>query len=202
MRYFRRQATCSCASVATRRRQHLGCCASLLLLLCFTLAIAGTLWEEERQRLTIGMRLFPAVLAADLNLSQRRDADGQLQVLILHDGQHEAAAQVQRALQALASVQQHPLEVQIVTLEQLSEYPQRPIAAIFVAAPIAQRGLYPRLLSDYSTLTFSPFDGDVERGAVAGIRITDRILPLVNLEQAEQAAIAFKPFFLRVAATR
>ena len=51
----------------------------------------------------------------------------------------------------------------------------------------------------FRTLVFSPFAGDVEAGAVAGIYVADRILPFINLRQAQRAGIRFKPFFLKVA---
>lgn len=50
-------------------------------------------------------------------------------------------------------------------------------------------------------IIFSPFQGDVERGASGGILISDRILPYLNLETMHLSDIRIKPFFLRIAET-
>ncbi len=78
-------------------------------------------------------------------------------------------------------------------------YGRPPLGGIFVAS-LDVGGKRLRLWSErHRTLVFSPFAGDVEAGAVAGIHVADRILPFVNLPQAHRAEVRFKPFFLDVA---
>ena len=48
-------------------------------------------------------------------------------------------------------------------------------------------------------LLFSPFEGDVERGVTAGFRVTDKVLPMVNMASLKLSNIYLKAFFLRVA---
>lgn len=173
----------------------------LLLLLCSLQspgATAGTLWPEERQHLTIGLRLFPACLAADTELAQRVDAEGQLRIIVVHPDDPDTAAEVVTSLQRLGRVRDWPLAVEAITPEELFRLPEQPLAAIFVAAPRFEAELLEEAVRR-KALLFSPFRGDVERGVMAGISVSDRILPYVNLPQAERAGIRFKPFFLRAA---
>jgi hypothetical protein len=161
---------------------------------------ADTLWEEDRQRLNVGLKLFPACLAADQGLAQRADPQGRLRVLVLHPHSLQRAEEVAADLRAVEWAGQSPLEVTAISLEQLADYQDQRLAAIFVAAPGLPDAVIEQGAAAFRTLLFSPFPGDVERGAVAGIQMSDRILPYVNLRQAARAGIVFKPFFLRIAA--
>jgi hypothetical protein len=177
-----------------------------LLLCCLAWPVLGpwanadALWEEDRQRLNVGLKLFPACLAADQGLHKRADEQGRLLVLVLHPDSRRRAEDVAADLRGMGAVKEMPLRVEAVTWEGLAAYRGQPLAAIFVAAPAVPEHLYEQWLQEYRTLVFSPFAGAVEQGAVAGIQITDRILPYVNLRQAVRAGIDFKPFFLRIAA--
>jgi len=43
------------------------------------------------------------------------------------------------------------------------------------------------------------FEGDVERGVATGFRVTDKVLPMVNMTSLKLSNIQLKAFFLRVA---
>ncbi len=159
---------------------------------------AGTLWPEEEQLLTIGVRLFPACLAADLGLANRVDAMGKLQIIVLHADDPDAAGMVTRSLQQLGKVRNWPLELTEMTPREFAKQTGGPIAAIFLATPRMDPALFVEAEKRQAML-FSPFRGDVERGATSGINVTDRILPYVNLPSARRAGVRFKPFFLRAA---
>jgi len=163
-------------------------------------AAAETVWDEDRQRLNIGIKLFPACLAADQALASKLDDKGHLVILVLHTDAPALAAAVAEELRSLEKVQDLPLAIRVITPDQLAAFDGQRIAALFVAAPGVPSELFERVVRGHRALLFSPFAGDVERGAVAGIELSDRILPYINLRQAEAAQIRFKPFFLRVAA--
>lgn len=161
-------------------------------------AMADPLWPEDRMLLSIGLRLFPACLAADTELAGRIDPAGRLRVLVLHPDSPEVAAEVVDELRRIGKVRGIPLQVGTITPGPLFDLPEQSLAAVFVAAPGIDTALFEEAVRR-QTLLFSPFPGDVERGAVAGVRITDQILPHVNLSQAERAGVRFKEFFLRAA---
>lgn len=162
-------------------------------------AFAGPLWQEEAQRLQVGLKVFPAVLGALTALEGRRSSDGSLEVIVVHEGSDETARQAALDLRAIGQVRGLPLSVEVLEATALDKLRAAPLGGIFVASV----GISARRLSAWSerlqTLVFSPFAGDVEAGAVAGIHVTDQILPFVNLKQARRAGVEFKPFLLQVA---
>lgn len=174
-------------------------CCLLLLLIWLCPAWAASLWEEEQQRLRVGLHLFPAVLGAQEDLSAQRNAEGVLEIVVVHKTSEQAAKQAVRALKELGQVQEIALALTILPVEQLPATHDRSLAAIFIASSRLEPALLRRLSEQHQVLVFSPFEGDVAAGAVAGLHVTDRILPAINLKQAQRAGLSFKPFFLGIA---
>ncbi|MCU7906349.1 MAG: YfiR family protein [Candidatus Thiodiazotropha sp. (ex Epidulcina cf. delphinae)] len=171
----------------------------LLLSVFATISPADKLWPEEEQRLNVGIHLFPACLNADLSLSEKLTPEKILRILVVHDQDPAHAQAVASGLRELDDVGGYPLQVDTVSLTALGAHETERVSALFIATPGIQSDIFNRWARQHHTMVFSPFAGDVERGAVAGLYVSDRILPSVNLSQAEQAGIRFKPFFLRVA---
>jgi len=46
---------------------------------------------------------------------------------------------------------------------------------------------------------YSPFDGDVERGAAAGLCIEAKVQPFLNMPALQAAGVEIKPFYVKVA---
>lgn len=183
-----------------------GCCRLLCVTLaCLTLlgygaeSLARTLWPEDQQRLRVGLRIFPAVLDALEGLGQRRSATGDLHVVVTYQGANDVVHQVVTALEEIEQVQNMPLTLKVLALEDLWTYRGPALGGIFVASADIEPASLQRLSVLHEVLVFSPFAGDVKAGAVAGIHVTDRILPAINRAQAQRAGVRFKAFFLRVA---
>lgn len=159
------------------------------------------LWREEEQRFRVGLKLFPACLGAVESLQEKRLPDGDLRVLVVHDGPAQTASEVVRNLKRLGEIRDFPLLVESVSAAKLdaSAAGSGSVSGIFIASVGVGSQRLRAWSERYRALVFSPFAGDVERGAVAGIHVTDRILPYVNLVQAARAGVRFKPFFLQVA---
>ncbi len=158
-----------------------------------------TLWEEEQQRFRVGLKIFPACLGAVESLEDRLAPDGSLQVLVVYEGSDAAARQAVTSLNGIGRVRGLTLNAKALSVTAIDEDREAEVSAIFVASV----GLGSRQLRGWSeryrVLVFSPFDGEVEAGAVAGLYVADRILPYLNMTQAQRAGIRFKPFFLQVA---
>lgn len=156
-------------------------------------------WQEEQQRLQVGLELFPAILGALEALGAKVSADGTLVVAVVHKGARDTARHVATQLEAMPPVHGHPLRIVTLDASDLDAYQGPPLAGVFVASiGVGERRLqgWPERLQ---ALVFSPFPGDVEAGAVAGIHVSDQILPFLNLAQAARAGLRFRPFLLRVA---
>ncbi|MET0081279.1 MAG: hypothetical protein ABW119_22720 [Candidatus Thiodiazotropha lotti] len=171
----------------------------LLLLLLSRTCFADILWSEDKQRLNVAINLLPACLGADLALADKLSPSGKLRILVLHDNQQKVALAVSTGLLALKTIADFPLDVEILSTSDRQKPDLSPIAALFVASPGIKSEILNNWVEYKQTTVFSPFSGDVERGAVAGIYVTDRILPYINLTQAEKAGVVYKPFFLRIA---
>jgi hypothetical protein len=177
-----------------------GFLAALVPCLGFVATRAWTqaLWQEEEQRFRVGLKLFPAVLGAIDDLEDTRAASGKLEIRVVYEGSDSVAREAASALRGMARIGEFPLNVQTLRASELDAEDSR-LAGIFVAS-VDLGGKRLRLWSErHRTLVFSPFAGDVEAGAVAGIHVADRILPFVNLPRARRAEVRFKPFFLKVA---
>jgi hypothetical protein len=165
------------------------------------MVLCDTLWHEEAQRLRVGLKIFAAVLGAVEPRPAERDPSGELQILVVHEGARPAAQEAVASLGAIGQIRGRPLRIEMLDAQALDDFRGTPPDGIFVAS----LGLGGRRLRAWSeglrTLVFSPYAGDVEAGAVAGIHVSDQILPALNLPQARRAGLRFKPFLLRVAHT-
>lgn len=162
-------------------------------------SLAALLWEEDAQRLRIGLKLFPACLGALESFPSSATRAGAWRVVVVHRGDPDTAREARAALAALGSVRGLPLSARVAEVEELEALDEAAVSAIFVVSLELESSRLRAWSERYGVLVFSPFAGDVERGAVAGIAVGERIQPAVNLTQAARAALVFKPFFLRVA---
>lgn len=171
----------------------------LLTFLMLRICVADNLWPEYTQRLNVGINLLPACLSADLSLANKLTPEGSLRILVLHQNDQAAASSVATSLLALKTIGGYAVEVETLSTSapQLSD--DSPVAAIFIASPGIKSEIFNHWITDRQSMVFSPFSGDVERGVVAGLYVTDRILPFINLSQAKKAGVVYKPFFLRIA---
>ena len=157
------------------------------------------LWQEEEQRLRVGLKIFSAVLGAVEGIADRAAPDGAVEVVVVHKGSADAASQAALDLQTMGQIQGRPLRLRTLTAKALDNYTEPAPAGIFVASPGVPAERLRAWSEGLQALVFSPFAGDVEAGAVAGLHITDQILPYVNTAQARRAGVRFKAFFLKVA---
>ncbi len=169
----------------------------LLLLLCM-LPLNATANEMEARRIMVGLKLFPAVIAADYLISEKKNEEGYLQLFILYGDNSKQANELATSLRQIKEIKDIPIRVQIHTFQEFTRKQLPPRAAAFIAEPangqinaIIQQGI------STSTLLFSPFKGDVEKGVHSGLIVSDRILPHVNIKTLNQSGIKLKPFFLR-----
>ncbi|MGE0082523.1 MAG: hypothetical protein AB7U81_14640 [Thiohalomonadaceae bacterium] len=174
----------------------------LLIALAIACTPAGAADDQSERRVLIGVKLFPALLAADQELDVKREADGRLRIVVLFKEDGEVAREAAARLSAVKAIRNQPLRVSTLPYSRLTELDKDVPAALFLAewspddlACVVRYGIAHR------RIVFSPFLGDVTKGASAGIFVGDRILPLINPETLTAAGIALKPFLLEVART-
>ncbi len=154
----------------------------------------------DRHRQDIAARLFPATLAADTGLRGRVDDGGRLRIHLVHLDNPYSCQRIRERLLERGSIAGLLIEPLSIAAAELESQPAEPLGAVFVCQRLGDAlGSAVVYATRRGALLFSPFDGDVERGAHAGIRISDRILPLLNRRAVDEAGIQLKPFFLGVA---
>ena len=169
----------------------------MLLLLCM-LSISANADEKETRRIMVGLKLFPAVVAADYQLADKKDEQGYLPLYILYGDNPRLANDLAIRLTQIKTIKNAPVLVKISTFDNfINGKTPPPIAAFIAQSPDGKtQKVLLRAISS-STLLFSPFKGDVEEGLHSGFIVSDRILPYVNLTTMQQSGITLKAFFLR-----
>ena len=170
----------------------------ILLLLCM-LSISANANEKEMRRIMVGLKLFPAVVAADYQLANKKDEQGYLPLYILYDDNPSLADDLAEHLTQIRTIKNIPVLVKVSTFDEFINGKTPSSIAVFIAQP--PNGKTHKVLlraTSSSILLFSPFKGDVEKGVHSGFIVSDRILPYVNLKTMQQSGITLKAFFLRV----
>jgi hypothetical protein len=149
-------------------------------------------------RMQIGISIMPAILAANKRLA---DSDTQtLPIYIVYRDNRHLAEQLMPGLEKIGKIRNHALQVESISLTDLLASKLVPSSAIFIAEPINDElGTLLEFVQQQRVLLFSPFEGDVELGVATGFRVTDKVLPMVNMTSLKLSNIQLKAFFLRVA---
>ena len=170
----------------------------LFVLLC-SFAFSGFASEKEMRRVHVGLKLFPAIVAADYLVAEKKNSDGYLPLYILHENKPRLARDLAGRLAKIKNIKKIPIKVHVLTFYEFINGKAPDRSAVFIAQNPngkIQDILKPAISS--SILLFSPFKGDVEKGIHSGFIVSDRILPYINLTTMQQSRIQLKAFFLRV----
>lgn len=167
----------------------------IILLSC---SMAGAVGRDEL-RVKAGLDLFPSLLTADLDIADKKGNDGFLTLLLIYTDDRSQVMKMAGVLGSLEKIRKIPIRVEITNDLTMSSFKDNPPAGIFIAQPLGDK------LSDVvyyavnnSIVLFSPFKGDVEKGVLGGIRISDRVLPYINISSMKSSGIRIKQFFMRV----
>lgn len=160
--------------------------------------------EQDDARLNIGFSLFKASLSANLDIEQKLNSDGQYKIVLLHNSNDTSILQKLKlsAQFETPTVNNHTLVSNVMGHQALLSVEEpNLVAGIFIAAPLSSSEV--KLLLEFAEqhqiLVFSPFERDVERGITAGIFVSSRIVPYINVDTMTRSSIEFKSYFLRVA---
>lgn len=155
------------------------------------------------RRALVGLKLFRTLVGADLNVSNKLNPSGQLPVYLLYVHDDGAAKGYRESLaNTFTSVRSLPVHINVQTVDKLlaTGQPEKP-AAIFITEQITANEL--QRLVDYSienhVIVFSPFEGDVERGVLAGLSVEATVRPLINMNTLVASELTIKSFYLKVA---
>ncbi|MBN1904690.1 MAG: hypothetical protein JW927_06300 [Deltaproteobacteria bacterium] len=155
--------------------------------------------ESDELRVNAGLDLFPSLITADLDIAKKRGGDGTITLLLLYTDNRSQAISMSYKLGELKAIRNIPIRVEVSNDLTMSAYADNPLAGIFLTQPLDEKlsGVI-RFAVNKGIILFSPFQGDVEKGALGGLYISDRVLPYINNSTMKAAGINIKQFFMRV----
>ncbi|WP_207689379.1 YfiR/HmsC family protein [Desulfonema limicola] len=174
---------------------------SILFLILMTIYFPPKSYADQvtQRRILAGLDLFPSFLAADRDIENKQTPDKELLLYIVISGMDEITAQIDGHLRNIRQVRGIPVRVEIVSNAEFQNYIGPVPAGIFLIQHVPDINNIIQYSRENSIMIVSPFEGDVERGVMGGVFISDRILPLINMNAVKEAGIRLKSFFLRVA---
>jgi len=189
----------------------LNLCLLLVLALVDGHALIADTYSDRR--VMVGLNLFRALLVADQEAEAKADEAGELPVLVLYvDDRIQADSYAETLQLELGSIREHRTRIESVSLnDYLSRFRDTPLPSrkrppplgIFISQRLTGDELE-RLIRrsiEQGVILFSPFEGDVEKGVLAGLSVQVSVRPYINLKALKETGIAVKPFYLRVART-
>ena len=198
------------ASVATR----LGSFFRLLwakrsfssLLLMFVISTvtgsSGFADEEEKRRVDISLSIFPRVVAVDNNFRNKLVDGNNVQLVFLYSVNEsraiDLAARLNENVKSIGGMKVVASSKNINNL--LNSQEEAKPTAIFLSERLADEELL-KIMSYAQTekrLVFSPFSGDVERGATVGISVTNRVKPYFNLKTLRVSEIVINALLMKM----
>ncbi|MEN8617176.1 hypothetical protein [Shewanella baltica] len=178
-------------------------CFLLSLLLCPPVSYAQSNNDSfTDHRVRVGLKLFRALLSADLKLDEKTDNSGAVPVVLVHINSEDDTLEYQTLLDGyLHDINGVPVRLDIRTLQQILQPSSDKPAAIFIAQKLNDAELTALIERSISqgVILFSPFEGDVEKGVLAGISVQAAVRPLLNAATLNKSRLSIKPFYLKVA---
>ncbi|KPJ95986.1 MAG: hypothetical protein AMJ53_01670 [Gammaproteobacteria bacterium SG8_11] len=148
--------------------------------------------DATERRIQISLPVFPRIVAVDNDFKKKLlPKDHVLLVFVYESSQAQAQRYAESLKQKLTNVAGLQFTAKAISVhDQLGGKAPVP-TALFAAERFSEQTF--TLVVEYSIkqqrILFSPFVGDVERGAAAGIAITSRIKPFFNIKTLERAEI-------------
>ena len=183
---------------------------ALLLAFSFSLSTICRSYAESTsdRRVKFGLTLFRSMLAADMNIMERKNEKGEFTILIVYGANRKAA---ERSLDFLGragesdvlTIKDIPISLKMVPIGELEREKGHNVAGIFLAEQLFSGDFasFVKFGVDGGLITYSPFEGDVEAGALGGLLVEAKVTPYINAKTMNKSGVKIKPFFLGVART-
>jgi hypothetical protein len=169
-----------------------------LLTATFAPAVADAFTDR---RITVGQKLFRTMLVANLNYKSHISSDASIYVDLLYQHDNEQAKKLASGLTLeLTTINGVPVIVRPLSIAQYINHPKVSSIGAFITEKFDLNSLKKVIAKGQINqhILFSPFEGDVEKGVMAGLSVESRVRPYVNILALEQSNIKMKPFFIKV----
>jgi len=153
----------------------------------------------QDRRVEAGLKIFRALLAADLDLEKKTAGDGKLVVVFFTMDDRRRGEELAKSFGG-DPIHGLPVSTELAADAALAAYEARPPAAIFVAqAPPGEalRSLV-RFGIAHHVIVYSPYEGHVESGVLGGLVVEAQVRPYINMTTLAASHLNLKEFFLKV----
>lgn len=169
-----------------------------LIILCFGCNHSYAI-ESSEVRIRAGLDLFTSILAADMDIAEKKNSDGKLHLILIYTNRKHKAEEMAEYLGKVGQIRGIPIRIKISDSRSFTQSANYVPAGIFLTQPLNNElNAILKYGQKQHIIVFSPFEGDVERGVLGGIHISDRLLPYLNMPALQSSNIRIKSFFLRV----
>ncbi len=169
-----------------------------LLTATFAPAVADTFTER---RIIVGQKLFRTMLVSNLNYKNNISPEGRIYVDLLYQYDNEQAKKLASGLTLeLTAIHGVPVIVRPLSITQYVHAQQVSSIGAFITEKIDRNSLQQVIVKGHKNqhILFSPFEGDVEKGVMAGLSVESRVRPYVNISALKHSNVEMKPFFIKV----
>jgi len=175
----------------------------LLVLTVASYALSSIVYASEttERRIKISLPLFPRIVAVDNEFRKKLTDDNKARLVFIYDRNKarasELAKEVRKSNRNIVNIEVDSLSISLK--EQLSDSAKTP-TAIFVSEPLGGEDFNKLVLYGISkgVIIFSPYSGDVERGATVGLSITSRVFPYFNNKTLDASGVEINPILLNM----
>jgi len=157
--------------------------------------------DANDRRLQIALSIFPKIVAVDTDIREKLDKNKRLLLAFIYKfddaKSHQLSNKLQRKIKKIAGLSYKTLTIKLNgRLDKETFSP----AAMFLTERLSPKSFnrIMRFAKRNHILVFSPFTGDVERGATVGIAITSRVKPYFNMQTLEDSSISINPLLIKV----
>lgn len=152
-------------------------------------------------RIEIGLNMLPSVIASNTVFSlSENEINKPVTIYVVYRDDESVASESTLKLQRIKNIRGHQLVIKSISTDKLMQADTDLYTAMIITEPmIEDRDQLINFSRQRQILFFSPFKGDVEKGVMAGFKVTNKVLPAVNLTALNKANIRLKAFFLRIA---
>ena len=184
-----------------------GVLVPLVALVVLGLTASAYVRADSRQdsRADLAARsIFRVVLGSDVELEKKRTPQGALLVVFFHNDDPKRARQLADSFAARKAgepqpVKSLPLVIELTTDPTFAGYAERVPAAVFVAQDVDGRTL--KKIVEFGVarhvITYSPFEGHVESGVLAGLFVDAQVKPFLNRRTLAAGGVTLSPALMQ-----
>ncbi len=157
------------------------------------------------RRVTAGTKIFRALLAADSAISEKKSDKGDLHLCLVYQNDKSNAILSANILQSRSKTDIRGINIdpEFVLSSKFVAQEYQDCAGVFLTEQFSDEklGKLIEIVRNQQIVLFSPFEGEVERGVLGGIKVESRVLPYINVHALKESNIALKSFFMKIAKT-